>query len=69
MQSSWNKYGESNFKFEIIEECNESELMEREEFWIRELNSASNQFGYNVRITCDTNKGLKRTAEQRQKDE
>lgn len=34
LQSAWNKYGEENFKFELIEECEEDKLIEREQYWI-----------------------------------
>lgn len=30
LQRAWNKYGESNFVFEIVEECNECELLKIE---------------------------------------
>ena len=34
LQNAWNKYGEENFKFEVIEECEEDKLTEREQYWI-----------------------------------
>ena len=34
LQNAWNKYSEENFKFEIIEECDENKLNEREIYWI-----------------------------------
>ena len=34
LQRAWNKYGEENFKFEVIEECEEEKLTEREQYWI-----------------------------------
>ena len=30
LQNAWNKYGENNFKFYIIEKCSEDELNEKE---------------------------------------
>lgn len=44
------KYGESNFLFEVLEECEEIELDDKEMFYINLYNSQSNQIGYN--ITC-----------------
>lgn len=41
------KYGIENFQFSIIEECQISQLDEREKYWIRELNTQA-PFGYNV---------------------
>lgn len=37
LQNSWNKYGEENFKFEIIEECSFEELNEKEIYWINKF--------------------------------
>jgi len=43
LQSSWNKYGENNFKFFILEECEENLLIEREEKAINELKPEYNK--------------------------
>lgn len=48
LQHSWSKYGEDNFEFEVIEECDESLLAEREEHWIEHHKSWNRQFGYNL---------------------
>ena len=37
------KYGLENFKFEILEECSESALNERERFWIKQEHPEYNQ--------------------------
>ena len=42
------KYGIENFKKEIIEECEEKNLDEREKFWIKKLNSQDKNIGYNI---------------------
>jgi len=43
------KYGENNFSKEILEECsNETELNEKEIFWIDKLNACEN--GYNIAV-------------------
>jgi group I intron endonuclease len=34
LQRAWNKYGENNFSFEVIEECNETILLEREQHYL-----------------------------------
>ena len=34
LQRSWNKYGKENFIFEVIEECEEVNLTNREQYWI-----------------------------------
>lgn len=40
------KYGKDNFDFDIIEECSQSELNEKEQYWIKYYNSFEN--GYNL---------------------
>ena len=45
IQNAWNKYGEDNFVFEVIEECSIDELDEKEIFYIQEYDSHVN--GYN----------------------
>lgn len=39
LQRAWNKYGKTNFKFELVEECSENELDAKETEWIT-------KFGY-----------------------
>lgn len=48
LQKAWNKYGKENFEFYIIEECFINELNEKEVFYIKELESHSTQWGYNI---------------------
>lgn len=45
LYKAFQKYGVENFKFEIIEECEESIQNDRERFWISYYNSKKN--GYN----------------------
>ena len=45
IQNAWNKYGEGNFTFEVIEECTVDELDEKEMKYIKEYDSHYN--GYN----------------------
>lgn len=43
------KYGEKNFKREIIEYCeNEEKLIDRETFWINKLDATNKKIGYNI---------------------
>lgn len=44
LQKSWNKYGKNNFIFSIVEECLESELNDKEIYWINYYNSFNNGF-------------------------
>ena len=45
LQYAWNKYGENNFIFEVIEFVNN--YNERERYWISFYNSTDHNFGYN----------------------
>lgn len=67
LQNAWNKYGEINFTFETIEMCNKSELKIREEYFISLYKSNNRVFGYNKRLDCTTNLGLKASIETREK--
>lgn len=45
------KYGDDNFKWEIIDKANNiEELNEKEIFWIKHHKSMYNEYGYNLRI-------------------
>lgn len=63
LQNSWNKHGEDNFLFEIIEECEEESLFIREQYYLdtllfaqeftRKENDKFYQLGYN--LSADVN--------------
>lgn len=66
LQSSFNKYGISNFKFEILEDLkfiDKNLIQEREEFNIKFYKANDSKYGYNKRIECNTNLGMKFTDE------
>lgn len=48
LQNAWNKYGESAFSFDLIEECSEDCLDEREMYYIGLYDSYKN--GYNCNL-------------------
>lgn len=48
LQHAWNKYGEENFKFEIVEEHDKENLREREIYWINEYRTLYAETGYNL---------------------
>lgn len=62
LQSAWNKYGEDNFDFSIIEECSISDLNNRETYWILKYDSLNN--GYNNDLGGDGIRGFQHTSEQ-----
>jgi hypothetical protein len=67
LQASWNKYGEEHFQFNILEIVESNNLKDREEFYIEKFNSNNREKGYNKRIDCSTNLGIKASAETREK--
>lgn len=50
LQSSWDKYGKENFKFYVVELCNEDILSERECFYIQLYKTLSHDGGYNLTV-------------------
>lgn len=53
LQFAWNKYGEKNFKFIILEECDEENLLTREQFYIDTMYAIDESFGYNTAPYAD----------------
>lgn len=49
LQNAWNKYGEENFSFEIVEECDEHVLPLKEVEWINTFGTFNRDIGYNLR--------------------
>lgn len=51
LQNSWNKYGEQNFKFEIIETIHDTaQLLIREQWWLDNTNCYERKIGFNVSV-------------------
>lgn len=49
LQASWNKYGEENFEFSIIELIENNNLLNNKEiYWINKFNSTNKENGYNI---------------------
>lgn len=48
LQNCFNKYGESKFEFEILEECNINELIDKEYFWINYYECTNSEKGFNI---------------------
>ena len=62
LQRSFNKYGLSNFKFEILEFCNNNILIEKEQYYLDKLNPQ-----YNMLKIAGSSLGNKFSLETRQK--
>jgi group I intron endonuclease len=49
LQKAWNKYGEENFVFEVLEYCKKEKLQIREGYWCKMFNVHDPDSGYNLR--------------------
>lgn len=56
LQKSWNKYGEENFEFKIIELCDEKNLDSKESYYISLYNTMNENFGYNLQSGGSVNR-------------
>jgi group I intron endonuclease len=59
LQRAWNKYGEDNFKFEVMHYCFKEELLIIEQTYMDIYNSANPRYGYNLCPTAGNCLGLK----------
>lgn len=65
LQNAWNKYGEGNFEFIVIEECLLEDLDSKEKFWISEYDSMNN--GYNLAEGGNGCRGYKHSKDEIEK--
>lgn len=66
LQRAWNKYGQDNFSFEIIELCSEDMLDEIETKYIEFYDSCNN--GYNIESGGNKNKSLSEETKKKIRD-
>jgi group I intron endonuclease len=60
LQNAWNKYGEEDFEFSIIENLEIGDnIVEREQYWIDYLNIKDKNIGYNLKLRAYSNLGYK----------
>lgn len=67
LQSSWNKYGEENFVFDILEYCDISNLIEKEQFYMDKTLCYNREIGFNNCIKADRPLGYKHTEEAKKR--
>lgn len=65
IKNAYNKYGQENMVFEILEECSPEDCLVKEQYYIDKFDSYNN--GYNSRPISSNNKGFKQSEEQKQK--
>lgn len=58
MQNAFNVYGENNFSFEIIEECDTKDIDDRERYWIELYKANDKRYGFNSESGGHNNKTL-----------
>jgi hypothetical protein len=54
--NSWHKYGEDNFIFETLEECDDKYIYSQENYWCNMLDTHNRKHGYNIDPTCPEGK-------------
>jgi len=67
LQKAWNKYGEVNFEFIILERCSPEQLKDREQYWIDGFDSANRSKGYNLCPNAHNSLGFKHTEATKEK--
>ena len=68
LQNAYNKYSESDFEFNILEEiADPHDLVEREQYWINLKKSSDSAFGYNIRSQASSNVGMRHSDETKQR--
>lgn len=63
LQRAWNKYGEADFRFDVLERCDKSALIEREQFYL----DSTRPF-FNILRKAGSAAGYKHTDEARAKN-
>lgn len=66
LQRAFNKYSIKNFKFKIIELCNEN-ILDREQYWLDYYESYNPDKGYNICQYAHSTKGFKHSDELKEK--
>lgn len=58
LQKAWNKHGEENFQFYILEECDIDIINDREQYYIKLYDTTNRDYGYNMESGGGINKIL-----------
>lgn len=64
LQAAWNKYGEKNFRFYVLEVCSIEDLINHEQAWIDLLKATER---YNISPSSSSPLGTKHTQESRKR--
>jgi group I intron endonuclease len=66
LQNAWDKYGQENFIFEIIEECSREDLIVTEQKYLDILKPWDNNIGYNIAKVAGNTLGCYHTDESKE---
>lgn len=67
LQRSYNKYGKDSFIFNVLEDCDDFLIDEREKYWIAYYKSTDDSNGYNLTHGGEGGIGTKETREKQSK--
>lgn len=67
LQNSWNKYGEENFSFIVLENCSPDQCVRVEQKWLDDLEPYKFASGYNRNPTAGSCLGFKHSQETKDK--
>jgi len=65
LQNAWNKYGEQDFVFNVLEYCKKDKLLELEQSWFDWTDCCNRDKGYNINPNANSNLGIKFSDEAR----
>lgn len=65
LQSAWNKYGQENFLFEIVELCSKEELVKTEQKYLNLYRCWNREIGYNIAKIAGNTTGCFHTDESK----
>ena len=69
LYDSIRKYEINNFEFIILEEIDNVLLLDlREQYWLDYYKAYDREYGYNLRLKAESNRGLEQSQEQRRKN-
>lgn len=67
LQSAWNKYSETNFIFEIVQETSVELLIKTEQKWLDDTKSYNRTIGFNLSAKAESSEGIKFSLKSRNK--
>lgn len=67
LQEDFNIYGEENFIWEVLEECEHELCISRELYYVLTLNSRNREVGYNIELPGKSRLGIKLSEEHKEK--